>query len=38
VTSAWSEGLLTYVRNVEVEGSSPFTSTKKKVTGRWRGL
>ncbi len=33
---AWSKDRESYIRNVEAEGSSPFTSTKGQVTGlKW---
>jgi hypothetical protein len=32
----WSEEPKAYIRNVEAEGSNPFTSTKGQVTGlKW---
>jgi hypothetical protein len=32
--STWSEGSKNYIRNVEEEGSNPFTSTKVPVRHR----
>ena len=31
--SSWSEGSKNYIRNVEAEGSNPFTSTDKSWSG-----
>ena len=37
--STWSEGSKNYIRNVEAEGSNPFTSTEKvQVNGLKVGL
>jgi hypothetical protein len=35
--STWSEGSKNYIRNVEAEGSNPFTSTKESPGHRADG-